>query len=384
MRFLCGVKVARMWIVLGIYALFMLWITWHWGKWSRPSRITRHQGRLHVSVLIPARNEAENLPQLIDDLKAQKSGSVELEVVVIDDHSEDDTRLVCIEAFGPDDRFSIISLKEKSGKKAALSEGMRVTSGELVVTLDADVRVGSEWLECLTTFHRNNRSQLIILPVMYTRRSGLIGLLQVPEMLCLQAITAATVNAGNPVMCNGANLAFRRTARERVGITEGDAFSSGDDMFLLHGLKKKSIGPIHWLHDPRAIAQTNAPESVLSIFSQRVRWASKSSGYRDGLLIFLTGLMVLTNLAAVLLVILACAGAWQWREVMLWYLVKTAFELALLIPVAYWYSRMKELLFVPFVAIIYPWYALAVAIGSLAWRPEWKGRKVSLANTSRL
>lgn len=367
-----------MWIILAIYAFVLLRASAAFSRLRQPAAGAPRSWSFSVLVLIPARNEASALPLLIADLKAQGGLLPPVRFLVIDDHSQDGTWDAALRAIGDDRRFELLALTDSEGKKAALRQGISTGSEELVITLDADVRVGHDWLGCIASFFQTNRCALIILPVMFSSRGGLTGRLQGAEMLALQMLTSATAAIGRAVMCNGANLAFRRSVWERCGTDRYQSVSSGDDLFLLQSMQHKGLGPIHWLHDRRAMAVTDPPSTLGTLLSQRIRWASKSGHYANPLLLFLTGLVAAINLAGVLVWVYAATGWMSWGEAISWTASRTAAEMILLAPVAWWYRRLDAWLLMPLVAVIYPWYALAVAIGSWVIRPQWKGRRISL------
>jgi hypothetical protein len=86
---------------------------------------------------------------------------------------------------------------------------------------------------------------------------------------------------GSPVMCNGANLAFTRDAFKKHTDKMHYGKVSGDDVFLLHSLKKKKASEIMWLESDDSIVTTCAAETANSFFRQRARWISKAGSYRD-------------------------------------------------------------------------------------------------------
>jgi glycosyltransferase involved in cell wall biosynthesis len=105
-----------------------------------------------ISVLVAARNEALNLPYLLRDLAKQRYPKALLEVIIINDHSTDDT-VFQIENLREELDFPvhIIHLEEFElrGKKNAIKIGVRQAQGELIVCTDADCRVGEFWYwEC--------------------------------------------------------------------------------------------------------------------------------------------------------------------------------------------------------------------------------------------
>lgn len=97
-----------------------------------------------IDVLIPVRNEEENIPELVASLKSQ----VNLEhvrFIFIDDSSTDDTSELIQRETKGDTRFILITAAALPvgwlGKPWALSQGFTASSGEILVTLDADVRL---------------------------------------------------------------------------------------------------------------------------------------------------------------------------------------------------------------------------------------------------
>jgi 4,4'-diaponeurosporenoate glycosyltransferase len=100
---------------------------------------------LSISIIIPARNEAETLPLLLSDLKQQTMKP--LEIICVNDGSEDQTRDVVL---GAGDNVMLIDVFDKPadwmGKAWACLKGAEKAKGQLLLFLDADVRLTSEGL----------------------------------------------------------------------------------------------------------------------------------------------------------------------------------------------------------------------------------------------
>jgi glycosyltransferase involved in cell wall biosynthesis len=92
---------------------------------------------LDISVLLPAYNEANNLPEVIPEIEETlKASGKSYEIVVIDDGSTDDTRAVMRGLAS--DTVRCVSLRRNSGKSAALDAGFEEVIGDVVVLMDAD------------------------------------------------------------------------------------------------------------------------------------------------------------------------------------------------------------------------------------------------------
>ncbi len=190
-----------------------------------------------VSVIVACRNEEKNLPPLLSDIAAQNYNPDLFEVIIIDDNSTDTTFKIA-SCFTGIKNLKIIN-NSGSGKKNAIKTGVEACQGELVITTDADCRVGIGWINTITSFYAGNKPGMIICPVELKGGRGFFQRFQELEFLSLQGVTAGTAAAGNPVMCNGANLSFSKEAYQKYSGNLHDEKVSGDDVFLLHNIKQE-------------------------------------------------------------------------------------------------------------------------------------------------
>src|SRR5438105_13178051 len=107
-----------------------------------------------------------------------------------------------------------------SYKKNAIEQGIRAASGNLIVTTDADCLPPTRWLENLASFQEHNTSMFIAAPVIFDNNTSLLETFQALDFLILQEITAASVYSQTHAMCNGANLAYEKTAFDEVNACE--------------------------------------------------------------------------------------------------------------------------------------------------------------------
>lgn len=238
-----------------------------------------HTPGIFISVVVACRNEAARLPGLLSDIAAQTYYSDNFELIIADDNSTDDTFKVASEYQGIRN-FKVLK-SNGTGKKHALKTAIEAARGELIITTDADCRAGKGWISAITAYYEVEKPHMIIGPVRPECSGGIIGKFSELEFLSLQSVTAATAAAGNPVMCNGANLAFTRDVYCRHCLNIHFNLNTGDDVFLLHSLKAERGSRIRWLESSEAAVKTMLTGRFIPFLVQRARWLSKAGYYRD-------------------------------------------------------------------------------------------------------
>ena len=241
--------------------------------------ITPENPSTFVSVVVACRNEQDNLPGLLNCLTLQNYPGSLFEVVIVNDQSTDNTFDVASGFTGISNLF-ILNNKGK-GKKSALRTGIESSKGKLILTTDADCLMDSNWIKTIASFYEQYEPEMIICPVMPDTDNSIAGKMQELEFLSLQGITACFAMSGKPIMCNGANLAFKREAYFRHTGNLRDEINTGDDIFLLHSLKKEKGSVIKWIESADATVKTKSSSRLGSFLKQRSRWISKSRYYTD-------------------------------------------------------------------------------------------------------
>ena len=362
-------------LIVGVYAVALVVAALVWGQ-IRQVEPTATPGP-SITVLVPARNEAERILPLLNDLSRQQYAG-EWEVLVIDDHSEDET-VAEAESLAGLLPLTVLSLRgmpgEPQGKKAALAMGVAQARGEIIVTTDADCRVGPHWLATLTVPLREAKAQMVFGPVTYAGRS-FWGRVQAIEFWSLQVIGAVSWQLGKPSMCNGANLAFRKSAMEAVGGYQPHAHvASGDDEFTLHAIREH-FGPqaVQFQQHSNALVHTQPVASLGAFLMQRRRWAGKWNLHQSATpRLMATGVFAFHAVVVLGWVALAL-GTMPWQAVALGFGLKLVGEAILLGA----FSRTYRLGF-PIAAfvwwqVLYSLYALGMGLIVQRGTYQWKGR----------
>ncbi|NOY38517.1 MAG: glycosyltransferase [Chlorobi bacterium] len=318
-----------------------------------------------VSVIIPFRNEASNLPKLIAALSAQQYPPGFIEFLLVNDHSTDASESIILNATGEDPRFRLIH-NDGSGKKDALLTGIRLSSGKLILQTDADTIPGNQWIRIMVSFSGETKAGMIAGPVIMHPGTRFLDHLQALEHLSLTAVGIGAFGTGNPVFCSGANMAYRKSLITGLSDPFLKSVTSGDDVFLLHHLKTLKPEAIKFIKN-KAVAVLIFPTNNLrSFFRQRGRWAGKSVYFRD-LSTYTQAIRIfLMNVAIAGLTLLSFFNIFWLAITLIMYLMKSWPDLILLKRVAIFFNR-KDLLkyFIP-AQIIYPWYVLISVFTGIA------------------
>ncbi|TCZ72738.1 glycosyltransferase [Flaviaesturariibacter aridisoli] len=325
------------------------------------------------TVLVPARNEAAHLPQLLEALLAQQYPAECFEVLVLDDHSSDGTAAIAEAAGG---NVRVLRLPPGvEGKKAAITQGVNAAHGPWIVTTDADCLPGPLWLRHFAA--SSERAAFVAAPVRYQHLRTLCDRFQALDFLTLQGITAASVASGFHSMCNGANLAYSKEAFLEAGGFAGiDHVASGDDLLLMHKIALRHPGKIHYRMHPDAIVDTDPAPGWRAFWKQRVRWASKSAQYDDKRIFGALLLVYAFNLWFVVTAIASFWDAARLLPLLLLLVLKTIVELRFLAPVARFFGQAHLLKWFPWMQPLHILYTVFVGALSQVGKYEWKGRKV--------
>ena len=349
------------------------------------------QPSIFFSVVVPARNESANIIPCLESILGQQYPSTFFEIIVVDDHSEDDTRDKVIQLKSM--QVSLLQLKEQlpssiklAHKKKAIEAAVKKARGNWIVTTDADCHHSPYWLLNLAVAIEAERPDMVVMPVRMESTENAIGRFDSLDFLTLQGITGAAVSNNELNMCNGANLAYAKAMFEKLNGYSGiDHISSGDDMLLMEKLADAG-GEIIYLKSETVIADTKPSTTIKEFLHQRIRWASKSSAYRDNrikrilalvycfnLLLLLSGIDILIENNTLQFGVLSISKSSLWFSILI---VKVGAEFAFLKPVSVFFNRQGLMnWFIP----MQPFHIVYVVISGflgLTGNYRWKGRIV--------
>ncbi|MBJ6118481.1 glycosyltransferase [Pontibacter sp. BT310] len=361
------------------WAIIRRWAAW--AKISEPTIPIGWTPTIKLSIIIPVRNEAANILNLLQDLEKQQYPKALFEIIVIDDHSEDETKTI-VEQYA---RASALQIKiielntyvNYSGKKAAIKTGIELAEGELLVFTDGDCRVQPEWLQLYSYSYQTYQPKFISGPVSFQNTQSLLERMQLVEFASLIGIGGASIGLGKPNMCNGANLAYTKQVFEEVNGFEGnETIASGDDEFLLHKISHKYPGKAFFLKHKGAIVYTEARKTIDSFLSQRIRWASKWRAYQDADVKLLALIVFIVNLVLFVALLMAIVGIFPVSVFITGLVVKFAADFLFLSRILRFLGRKQYIWYMFPLQLVYIPYVLVTAILGLTGRYRWKGRTI--------
>jgi cellulose synthase/poly-beta-1,6-N-acetylglucosamine synthase-like glycosyltransferase len=321
-----------------------------------------------VSVVVSCRNEQKNLPVLLNSISLQNYPEYLYEVIIVNDNSTDKTSDIAARFNGIVNLHRLDSTGK--GKKQALRAGINTAKGNLIITTDADCRMGNNWIKTIAAFYEKYRPDMIICPVQVESHPGFLGRFQDLEFLSLQGITAGCASSGKATMCNGANLAFTRDIYLDHSDNLHDEINSGDDIFLLQSLKKEPHSKILWLESPEALVTTESQPTLSSFLTQRKRWISKGKVYKDIPTIFL-GLSTLFSALLQISYMIACFI----ESGLIWFFLAILFlksvpDFLILLNTSGRYGKRQLLRWFLPAQLIYPFYVISVIFYSPLFREK--------------
>lgn len=331
-----------------------------------------------VTVVVAARNEAENLPTLFQNLENQTYNHNNLLLIIVDDHSDDATpQLAAQWCRAGTNRLFLSLCQGEYGKKAALAKAFSHARGRLIITTDADCTMSARWLETVVAFYEVSGARLIIGPVKLSGNS-LFQRLQQLEFLSISITTGGTASVNRATMCNGANLAFeRKLIASHNGLWQSK-IASGDDIFLLQALKAQGE-KIAFLKSTGALVETPAQKSIQSLLNQRVRWASKGRHYTDRDMLRLSRHVLLPNLWLVFMALVLPFAPLAGVGIALLVIVKSVADFWFLRQGRRFYNISYHLWLPVLLEMLYPVYVAVVALMVLSGKKlQWKGRRIGI------
>ncbi|MCX6440801.1 MAG: glycosyltransferase family 2 protein [Actinobacteria bacterium] len=267
-----------------------------------------------ISVILPVRNEAANIHELVACLKAQTQLEI-VEFIFLDDNSEDETLSLLESELAGLSGFRVIKGAPLPhgwiGKTWALHQLLEASSGEIIVSIDADVRLSPDAISCSVTSLKGLALDFVSpYPRQLTQSLAerlVQPLLQWSWMATLLLFIAKNSSHPSMAVANGQFFIVRRSALLDAGGYESVKADVLDDVFLARNLiRSKAHGTV----------LNGASIATCRMYSS---WSQIESGYGKSLnrafgsivgSIFAIAFLFLTGLAPIVAAL--TGGSWGW------------------------------------------------------------------------
>jgi cellulose synthase/poly-beta-1,6-N-acetylglucosamine synthase-like glycosyltransferase/spore germination protein YaaH/peptidoglycan/xylan/chitin deacetylase (PgdA/CDA1 family) len=325
-------------IILGIGRTFLMVVLSFIQKKRSKKEILELKINSLVSIIVPAYNEEVNAIRTIENLL--KSDYENIEIIFVDDGSKDDTYSKVISAFAGNEKVRVFT-KPNGGKASALNYGISVANGEYLICIDADTQLKKDAVKELLKCFNDENVGAAAGNVKVGNTINWITTWQSIEYITSQNFDRRAFGLLNCItVVPGAIGAFRKSAVIEIGKFSTDTLAEDCDLtirLLRAGYKIKFSN--------KAIAYTEAPETLRMFLKQRFRWTygimqsvwknrdEVFSGKHKGLgyvaipnaIIFQFILPLMTPLIDLLLVFSLIGG--HWWQTFLFYVVFTAVDI---------------------------------------------------------
>ena len=324
-----------------------------------------------VSVVIAAKNEEDNLSHLIDDLIKQEYPLNKFEIIIVNDRSSDSTSDILKKTSENYSFIKTIEIEKKSEtmtpKKFAISQGIKMAKGEVIIATDADCRVGKFWIASMTYSLINKNGIIIGYSEIKENLKTFFEKYQKIDFLAILIANAGAAGWNQYWSGTGQNLAYYKKDFLKIkGFEPVKNDISGDDMYLVQSISKLKNGFIHI--DPNSYVKTKALTSIKEFINQRTRWSSNSKSTYHTTPFFL--LFLITSFTQNFLILLSLLF---YQHLLSFFLIKFLFDTLVVYLGAKLFNRKFHFEVYLIWAILQPIYIPIIGIlglrGKFSWKP---------------
>lgn len=348
-----------------------------WGFYKLPKfTLLSVKPKITFSIIVVFKDEATHLESLLNTLLKIEYPPELFEIIFVDDFSEDHS-VTIIESHLNKSAIHYKILQNKrysnSPKKDAITLAVNNADHSWIVCTDADCKVPSLWLKNLNDFIISTPCHFVAMPVLCNEGINTAQKFQFWDFISLQMVTMASFGWQNALICNGANMAFKKDCFFEVnGYEQNNDVASGDDVFLMEKLKQLDPTKLHYLKTQTLTVLTQPQNSWQQIIQQRIRWASKTKKIKNigvwllGLWAFLGNLLFIVGVLGIFIKPLLV-----FRYLTL-FMVKVVLDALVLKIGASFFKKSFSDLYLS--TLIYPFIFFYIFIKSLKGSYIWKGK----------
>lgn len=370
-------------IPIVIYCVVLIFAIFHWNRITAQSLPIESKAASFITIIIPVRNEVLNIGKLLTSIGQQNFNQTFFEVIVVDDHSEDDTAKIVKDMVLPY-RLKVISLsnildvsgKKPAGKKQAITQGILEAKNGIIITTDADCFMGREWLKSMQLYFEILKAKMVVGAVAFQNEENSFQKMQTLEFAALVGSGAVSLQLGKPNMCNGANLAFSRAAFLEVNGYQGNEhIPSGDDEFLLQKIYQRYPNDVFFNASTEGVVYTSAIKEFRTFVNQRRRWSGKWKSHKSWSVKMLAVGIFVFHLVMIVSFLAVLAGGLSPLVYLSGFMFKATIEYIYLKRILNNFVKIVHFKEFLILQSIYSIYVLVFGVMANFGTFDWKGRK---------
>ncbi len=326
---------------------------------------------ISISVIICAKNEAENLKNFFPLILEQEYPN--FEVILINDNSNDKT-LEIMESFqAKNDNVKIVDVKPIEAfwgsKKYALTLGIKAASNNFLLFTDADCKPLSKyWIKEMSSHFSNSKTLVLGYGSYKKKKYSLINKLIRFETLLTAIQYFSYAKIGIPYMGVGRNLAYRKESFFKSnGFMSHMDIRSGDDDLFVNQVANSNNTAICF--SKSSITESIPETSIKSWINQKRRHVSTSKYYKPQHK-FLLGVFYLSQLLFWSLSIILISFLFQWKTVVILFMLRIVIQY---ISIGFSAKKLNELdtiALLPFLELFLVFSQLVIFISNLISKPN--------------
>ncbi|MEJ5285908.1 MAG: hypothetical protein CH6_2835 [Candidatus Kapaibacterium sp.] len=241
------------------------------------NKFSKNELQPFVSIIIPARNEEENIQRTLSSFEKLNYPKDKYEIIVVNDRSNDNTQRIVENLLQEIPNLKLLTIENDEqkqkipGKAGALHFGVEHSKGDIVFVTDADCTVKENWVEKIVKFYSDVETGFV---TSYTNVVGsrLFDKIQAVEWIYMHTMAMGGIGWKQPLGCYGNNLTFRKSYYETFGGYKKIPFSVTEDLALQQAFHKNGY-KVHYYIDPEATVDTKPVKNIVEYFAQHHRWA---------------------------------------------------------------------------------------------------------------
>lgn len=371
-------------IYLSIIVIYYVKFLWDIYKGISKDQIYTNDIKFYpfFTIIIPFRNEKDVILKTLNHIEQLNYPEDKFEVIFINDFSDDGSEILLQKNIKKSNIKVINSpseLKNLSFKKRAITYGIENSQGEIIITTDADCEFYPNWLLSYAKIFNDDKIGFVTGVVRFSYNDSLFTKLQALEFASLVITGGALINNNEPIMCNAANLAYKKNLFYEVGGYDGNNnISSGDDVYLMQKIAYQGKAKISFYYDDENVVTTYPTQTLKDFYNQRKRWASKNVYYPKKSIVFKLFMIFLFYFNLMLTFILGFINFKFWLYFLTIFIIKIIFEFVVLNKGINKFFPRDILLkrFFLLAEILHIPYIVFSAVGGVLGKYDWKGRKL--------